>query len=369
MAAWIQQHKRHKMSQKPYTADRILAVASPQGEARYEGVQVQGLRQNVLWAWLPPPPPHQSMDSEGASGCTWSTARATAPSPGRPTPGVVKQDKSSGGSVDTTKTRSGPQRVRMSGGERPIGAAKGNQRNTEALCHPPPPLLLFLPKDKFSLGHFWYTSFWVPDPPPHPHSTTTPSGTGLCRWAAVNIPPPPAGLGDPRRPCPPPALQPAALAMALCDRGLARRPSVTFQPLPTPPQPPSLHAALPTPPLSPSGLAGAAEGGGACKEGQGVDGLPAKRRRSNVYGPPPFRLVHAAARSPVSDTLGTASVSAFPTRTTWGCKVHSDSLGGLGGGPQGCIGKGGGNPPPLQGAQPMPSHCLPDAKCRPQRHL
>ena len=80
--------------------------------------------------------PH--MDSEGASGCTWSPARATAPSPGRPTPGVVKQDKSSGGSVDTTKTRSGPQRVRMSSGERPMGAAKGKQSDTEALCHPPP---------------------------------------------------------------------------------------------------------------------------------------------------------------------------------------------------------------------------------------
>ena len=79
------------------------------------------------------------MDSECACGCPWSTARATAPSPGRPTPGVVKQDKSSGGSVDTTKTRSGPQRVRMSGGERPIGAARGKQSDTEALCHPPPP--------------------------------------------------------------------------------------------------------------------------------------------------------------------------------------------------------------------------------------
>ena len=74
----------------------------------------------------PPPPPG-------------STARATAPSPGRPTPGVVKQDKSSGGSVDTTKTRSGPQRVGMCRGERPIGAAKGTQSDTEALCHPPPP--------------------------------------------------------------------------------------------------------------------------------------------------------------------------------------------------------------------------------------
>ena len=71
------------------------------------------------------------MDSEGASGCPWSMARAT--------PGVVKQDKSSGGSVDTTKTRSGPRRVRMSSGERPIGAAKGKQCDTEALCQPPPP--------------------------------------------------------------------------------------------------------------------------------------------------------------------------------------------------------------------------------------
>ena len=65
-------------------------------------------------------------------------ARATAPSPGRPTPGVVKQDKSSGGSVDTTKTRSGPRRVRMSSGDGPIGAAKGKQSDTEALCQPPP---------------------------------------------------------------------------------------------------------------------------------------------------------------------------------------------------------------------------------------
>ena len=70
---------------------------------------------------------------------TRSMARATAPSPERPTPGVVKQNKSSGGSVDTTKTRSGPQRVRMSGGQRPIGAAKGKQSDAEALYQPPPP--------------------------------------------------------------------------------------------------------------------------------------------------------------------------------------------------------------------------------------
>ena len=79
------------------------------------------------------------LDSECVPGCTWSTARATAPSPGRPTPGVVKQDKSSGGSVDTIKTLSGPQRVRMSSGERPMGAANGKQSGTEALCQPPQP--------------------------------------------------------------------------------------------------------------------------------------------------------------------------------------------------------------------------------------
>ena len=80
----------------------------------------------------PPPPPR----------CIWMplvNGPGNSPSPGRPTPGVVKQDKSSGGSVDTTKTRSDPQRVRLSSGERPIGAAKGKQPDTEALCPPPPP--------------------------------------------------------------------------------------------------------------------------------------------------------------------------------------------------------------------------------------
>ena len=63
----------------------------------------------------------------------------SSPSPGRPTPGVVKQDKSSKGSdQNTTKTRSGPQRVRMSSGERPMGAAKGTQPETEALRQTPP---------------------------------------------------------------------------------------------------------------------------------------------------------------------------------------------------------------------------------------
>ena len=56
----------------------------------------------------------------------------------------------------------------MGSGERPIGAAKGKQSDTEALCHPPPPrdpdfierkneILLFLVHERFD--------FWVPGPP------------------------------------------------------------------------------------------------------------------------------------------------------------------------------------------------------------
>ena len=99
----------------------------------------------VRWGPSPPPPlrcagvgkpPH------GLGVCIWMhlvNGTGNSPSPGQPPPGVVKQDQSSGGSVDTTKTCSDPQRVRMSSGERPIGAAKGKQPDTEALCQPPPP--------------------------------------------------------------------------------------------------------------------------------------------------------------------------------------------------------------------------------------
>ena len=81
-------------------------------------------------AHVPNPPP--PLDAPGQR-------HGQQPVSGTADPGVVKQDKSSRGSVDTTKTRSGPQRVRMSSSERPIGAAKGKQSNTEALCQPPPP--------------------------------------------------------------------------------------------------------------------------------------------------------------------------------------------------------------------------------------
>ena len=60
------------------------------------------------------------------------------PVSGTADPGVVKQDKSSWGSVDTTKTRSDPQRVGMYNGERLIGTTKGKQTNTMALCQPTP---------------------------------------------------------------------------------------------------------------------------------------------------------------------------------------------------------------------------------------
>ena len=55
-------------------------------------------------------------------------------------------------------------------------------------------------------------------------------------------------------------------------------------------------------------------------------------------------------------------------------RVPCTSIRGVGGraggyetGGQGCVGRGGGTPPPLHGPQPTPSHCPPDANF--QRHL
>ena len=109
---------------------RCVAAGAP-ANAVAGGVAANGRAQGragrlgLAGGWIPPPPP------PNGTGNSLSL--------GQPTPGVVKQDKSSGGSFDTTKTLSGPQRVRMSSGERPIGAAKGKQPDTEALCPPPPP--------------------------------------------------------------------------------------------------------------------------------------------------------------------------------------------------------------------------------------
>ena len=55
-----------------------------------------------------------------------------------------------------TKTRSGPKGVRMSGGERPVGAAKGKQSDTEALCQAPSPRNTF---NNTARAGGWYDAF------------------------------------------------------------------------------------------------------------------------------------------------------------------------------------------------------------------
>ena len=116
------------------TGSRLMPVHTSQGATcgKQAGIGGGSARLHTgHGAWSPPPPPplrspcqekdpadaHQcwivgkpGMDSECASGCTWSTARPQ-PVSGTADSGVVKQDKSSRGFVDTTKTRSGPQRV------------------------------------------------------------------------------------------------------------------------------------------------------------------------------------------------------------------------------------------------------------------
>ena len=127
----------------------------------------------------PPPPPCRCTPQRaqvsagvgkppyGLGVCLWMplvNGTGNSPSPGRPTPGVVKQDKSSGGTVDTTKTRSDPQRVRMCKGQRPIGAAKGKHPSTMASCQPPPrrPLTHGL-----ALGHIHCVHRSPPSARPH----------------------------------------------------------------------------------------------------------------------------------------------------------------------------------------------------------
>ena len=78
---------------------------------------------NPAWTWS------VHLDAPGQRHGHW-------PVSGTADPGVVKQDKSSRGSVDTTKTRLDPQRVRMSSGKR------RHQRQTiryRGLVPPPPP--------------------------------------------------------------------------------------------------------------------------------------------------------------------------------------------------------------------------------------
>ena len=64
--------------------------------------------------------------------------------------------------------------------------------------------------------------------------------------------------------------------------------------------------------------------------------------------------------------IGRNECSPIPEKRGWGSRG-----GGEGRGSRDALERGGGQPPPphLQGAQPMPSHRLPDAKCQPQWHL
>ena len=55
-----------------------------------------------------------------------------------PAPNVFSPVGNEEGHPPPPPSHSDPQRVRMSSGERPIGAAKGKQSDTEALCPPPP---------------------------------------------------------------------------------------------------------------------------------------------------------------------------------------------------------------------------------------
>ena len=143
------QRQQLQRGQGTVEATMVCAPCSADGTASCAGPG-HSLAGNAPSPSIPPPPPPPPAQvsagvckpPRGLGGCIWMplvNGTGNSPSPGRPTPGVVKQDKSSGGSVDTTKTRSDPQRVRMCSGERPMGAAKGKQPNTEALCQPPPP--------------------------------------------------------------------------------------------------------------------------------------------------------------------------------------------------------------------------------------
>ena len=117
------------------------------------------------------------------------------PVSGTADPGVVKQDKSSRDSIDTTKTRSDPQRVGMYNGERPIGAAKGKQTPWPR-ANPPAPQLPEGPLDlrivQTSRGLTYWA--WIPVSPaaqqwcPAAHSCTLQLHKGAapsCTQAAI----------------------------------------------------------------------------------------------------------------------------------------------------------------------------------------
>ena len=91
------------------------------------------------------------------------------------------------------------------------------------------------------------------------------------------------------------------------------------------------------------------------------------KRPSGVAIPPGLalcsRLPQRLTALPSTDTpcIASSGQQGMPLRASWallGWAAGSDALEG-----------GGAPPPPLQGAQPMPSHCPPDAKCQAQWHL
>ena len=133
-----------------------VRLRSPKTVQSAEGEEGQGKRERIIVVVRSPyqencpgdahPSAHKS-ELESANPAWTPSVHPDArdqrhgqpPISGTADPRVVKLDKSSRGFIDTTKTDSGPQRVRMSSGERPIGTAKGIQPDTEALCQPANP--------------------------------------------------------------------------------------------------------------------------------------------------------------------------------------------------------------------------------------
>ena len=95
-----------KASTRPYIGRQELGLAGANfaKRCRHNGRGPGRFTPGGLVRGTPPP----SWTQDGPGGCIWMplvNGTGNSPSPGRPTPGVVKQDKSCGGSVDTTKTR------------------------------------------------------------------------------------------------------------------------------------------------------------------------------------------------------------------------------------------------------------------------
>ena len=68
----------------------------------------------------------------------------------------------------------------------------------------------------------------------------------------------------------------------------------------------------------------------------------------------------------VEDASAGSAGRIFSCSAMTGVEVEGGGMGGPG---QDALERGGGVPPPLQGAQPMPGHCLPGSKCQPPWHL